>query len=662
MIHSFTNKFKSLIFASEEKDDVPNVDRKRKRPFDEGPDGVELGGVKKIKTERTSSFFDLFSTNIVQNMADWVQKKTPALFNWGSVEDKPVNHNGNGVRRNGDHHTDSFKKSSAPLSYSRNDVPTAYRPGTFQVYEPTYKQLTTDNLSRGPLHKRSTESRTVQTDDLPGTLIPNRPHRAKEKFITRNKHQFSASESVRLDERARYQQLLQKFTTVPLGETGDTAKKEIKHPVRVPELTKFYFKGNDSILGATVGPDVKKDVPSRSTRQDSVKFKVHPSQKSTPRPVVNGTTSPVDESLIHITDISAIPSMQPDSVRKQPPPKIIDLTDDDDRVEITRKSLPRSELSTPVDDYRASKFLSEDWIKDLTTKYSSKARELERQVAQEKIKTQVWDEQRKKDAEDLEKKIRVNLKIYQREPVVIEDVPISDEEEEEREEKEEVLPELTSEMESRITQCLQRGNGADVLVDKFKQQITRTDIATLGGLNWLNDEVINFYMNLLMDRGSKTNMPKVHAFNTFFYPKISQGGQQSVRRWTKTVDVLAVDYIIVPVHLGMHWCLAVINFKKKEIQYYDSMGGTNQKCLNLLKTYLCDESKEKKKKDFDLNGWNTVTMKDIPQQMNGSDCGMFTCKFADYITREAPITFTQQHMPYFRRRMVYEIVTGKLLQ
>lgn len=27
--------------------------------------------------------------------------------------------------------------------------------------------------------------------------------------------------------------------------------------------------------------------------------------------------------------------------------------------------------------------------------------------------------------------------------------------------------------------------------------------------------------------------------------------------------------------------------------------------------------------------------------MNGSDCGMFTCKYADYITKDKPITFTQ---------------------
>jgi Ulp1 family protease len=27
--------------------------------------------------------------------------------------------------------------------------------------------------------------------------------------------------------------------------------------------------------------------------------------------------------------------------------------------------------------------------------------------------------------------------------------------------------------------------------------------------------------------------------------------------------------------------------------------------------------------------------------MNGSDCGMFACKFAEYITRDAAISFTQ---------------------
>jgi sentrin-specific protease 1 len=91
------------------------------------------------------------------------------------------------------------------------------------------------------------------------------------------------------------------------------------------------------------------------------------------------------------------------------------------------------------------------------------------------------------------------------------------------------------------------------------------------------------------------------------------------------------------------------------------MGGRNEKCLDALRIYLGCESQEKRKTTFDFSGWKFYAVQDIPQQMNGSDCGMFTCKFAEYIVREVPITFTQSHMPYFRRRMIYEILKKQLL-
>ena len=46
-------------------------------------------------------------------------------------------------------------------------------------------------------------------------------------------------------------------------------------------------------------------------------------------------------------------------------------------------------------------------------------------------------------------------------------------------------------MESRISQSLNRsGHPDEVLADKFRLQLTRRDIQTLSGLNWLNDEVM----------------------------------------------------------------------------------------------------------------------------------------------------------------------------
>ncbi|XP_032691166.1 sentrin-specific protease 1-like [Odontomachus brunneus] len=232
----------------------------------------------------------------------------------------------------------------------------------------------------------------------------------------------------------------------------------------------------------------------------------------------------------------------------------------------------------------------------------------------------------------------------------------------EREEPDEPpLPKLTDEMQREIKNALVPCPQGEVLVDGFGLRITRKDIHTLVGLNWLNDEVINFYMNLLITRGTTGKYPKVHAMNTFFYPKLLSGGHSSLKRWTRKVDVFAQDLIVVPVHLDIHWCMSIIDFREKSILYYDSMGGSNPKCLAALKQYLQDESLDKKKKTYDMSDWKLQSVKDIPQQMNGSDCGVFSCMFAEYVCANKKITFTQQDMPYFRNKMVYEILKSKLL-
>lgn len=73
-------------------------------------------------------------------------------------------------------------------------------------------------------------------------------------------------------------------------------------------------------------------------------------------------------------------------------------------------------------------------------------------------------------------------------------------------------------------------------------------------------QIINFYMNLLMERSKEKGLPTVHAFNTFFFTKLKTAGYQAVKRWTKKVDIFSVDLLLVPIHLGVHWCLAVSAF------------------------------------------------------------------------------------------------------
>lgn len=313
---------------------------------------------------------------------------------------------------------------------------------------------------------------------------------------------------------------------------------------------------------------------------------------------------------------------------------------------------------------RESPIYNLDWLKSLREKYEVRAKSTDCDAEIVAEAQRLLEERRRKSQASLENCIALRMRhLDLTYPSKVKELHREgeDEYEDEYEEEEEELVQLTPDMEDVIDNALQNAPPGEVLVDKFNTQITRHDVSTLAGLNWLNDEVINFYMNLLIERGKNDNYPNVHAFNTFFYPKLMKTGFQSVRRWTKKFDIFSNDILLIPIHLGVHWCLATVDFRDKSVRYYDSMLGDNNKCLEALLKYLEDEHQDKKQSSYDTSGWTLENVKDIPQQMNGSDCGMFACMFAEYLSRDAAITFDQQHMPYFRRKMVYEIVKATLL-
>ena len=76
-------------------------------------------------------------------------------------------------------------------------------------------------------------------------------------------------------------------------------------------------------------------------------------------------------------------------------------------------------------------------------------------------------------------------------------------------------------------------------------------------------KVINFYLSLVMEWCSgEAAALKVYSFSTFFFPKLHGGGGQAgghaaVKRWTKSVDLFLYNVVLVPLHLGVHWAMAV---------------------------------------------------------------------------------------------------------
>ena len=77
--------------------------------------------------------------------------------------------------------------------------------------------------------------------------------------------------------------------------------------------------------------------------------------------------------------------------------------------------------------------------------------------------------------------------------------------------------------------------------------------------------------------------------------------------------------------------------------------------------YLQAESQDKRKTDFDFDGWENITDPVVPQQVGPYDCGVFACQFMNYASQGREFTFRQKHMPYLRNRMTYELVKAELL-
>ena len=82
--------------------------------------------------------------------------------------------------------------------------------------------------------------------------------------------------------------------------------------------------------------------------------------------------------------------------------------------------------------------------------------------------------------------------------------------------------------------------------------------------------------------------------------------------------------------------------------------------LGNIKAYMYNSSVRLHGKD---NAWvfDTEIVRNLPQQTNGIDCGVFTCQFAEHVARGGNITFTQRDIPQIRRNMVWELMTRRLL-
>ncbi len=164
----------------------------------------------------------------------------------------------------------------------------------------------------------------------------------------------------------------------------------------------------------------------------------------------------------------------------------------------------------------------------------------------------------------------------------------------------------------------------------------------------------------------------------------------NVKRWAAKVkatggNIFKLWCMIIPCNISSrNWCLCVADISRKRIQCFDSMKycskglhfmrdlqqyfknevgrGTDGTRGGAHALNLCAWCYAYRKKHaggpsmahlIDLDSWELIStdMATTPQQDNGSDCGVFTCAFAHYLSLQLKLHFSAADMPYFRQRI-----------
>ncbi|GFH55956.1 hypothetical protein CTEN210_12433 [Chaetoceros tenuissimus] len=204
------------------------------------------------------------------------------------------------------------------------------------------------------------------------------------------------------------------------------------------------------------------------------------------------------------------------------------------------------------------------------------------------------------------------------------------------------------------------GEDLKVIAEINGNKVTKRSIRTLHAGQWLNDEIILFFMFLILQRDycfhlRDSTRKRIHFFHTHFFTKLfntpdtpskeistTEYNYENVKRWSRGApqqDIFSLDKLFLPVNVNeSHWTLIVVFMQQKVIKYYDSLSGDGRLYCEATLRYLKDEYMTTKGRTLDAEEWEIVGFtNDVPIQPNGYDCGVFVCFFADLISLDRPL-------------------------
>lgn len=335
-----------------------------------------------------------------------------------------------------------------------------------------------------------------------------------------------------------------------------------------------------------------------------------------------------------------------------------------------------SNQSTPQEDLTSQ--LVSLQVSDRRHSVRRRRKELEAQKLRDEEEQRVAEEKARKEREEAEaaaEKARLEKKRAE------EEARAAKEAEEERKRNsvreipvEKVIPPLTADWEAKVDAAMAKQSNNVIAKTSIGTALTRKDLGTLfpqpgrdPASGWLNDEVIMAYLQAVVDHGREISgykdgdIPKYHAFNTFFFKNIRDKGVQSVKRWAIKAKIggkslESVERVFIPVHSGAHWTLLVVSPMAHTIEYFDSLDRGPGPFIKVAKDWL----KQEMGKSYKEDEWRVVLADGGgPQQSNSSDCGVFAVTTAKMVLLGIdPAAYSSLDIPLQRKRMVAELMNG----
>jgi sentrin-specific protease 1 len=229
--------------------------------------------------------------------------------------------------------------------------------------------------------------------------------------------------------------------------------------------------------------------------------------------------------------------------------------------------------------------------------------------------------------------------------------------------------------------------GEPALVVPGYRHLLTLNMATLNPGGWLDDEVINQFIDFIIEEQQET-CTSVIVFSTMFFTSLQrwkntyndlmrlelvddgsinfEDAKLYVRRGRvgERVNITTGDahHILIPINItNNHWVLSDVCIPDKSISYLDGMQGSDYtRRLEQILLWL-EKEFERKGAPFNKAEWKFVHRSDIPMQRNSYDCGVFLCAFVECIAlRNSVFDFAERDMTNFRLRMALAVKYRRL--